>query len=339
VARASIWQRHETSSSLAGRVRRGAVFALVAIALVVAVATTAIAVLIDWLPEQASEEREGIDALLWLTVGICIFVFAVVAAISIYAAFKFRARPDDDSDGAPIHGHTGIEIAWTVVPTILVTIIAVVSAIVLAQNDDPGDDPLTVEVLGQQFAWQFTYPNDGGVKATDLYLPVDRSTKLVLRARDVIHSFWVPEFGQKQDMVPGIVTTLVITPTKTGEYRLICTELCGLGHGLMRTRAIVLSESEFASWVRGRRQGGTAGGGEDGEDTKALFASSCGGCHTLAKAGTSGTVGPSLDGLESDIATIEEQILKGGNGMPPFEDQLSPDQVSSLVQYLAGSDG
>jgi cytochrome c oxidase subunit 2 len=322
-------------------VRRGAIFALIAIALVVAVVTTAIAVFIDWLPEQASEEREGIDFLLWLTVGICIFVFAVVAAISIYAAFKFRARPDDDSDGAPIHGHTGIEIAWTAVPTILVTIIAVVSAVVLARNDNAGANPLTVEVLGQQFAWQFTYPDSDGVKSTDLYVPIDRSTKLVLTARDVIHSFWVPEFGQKQDMVPGIVTTLVITPTKLGEYRLICTELCGLGHGLMRSKAIVLSQADFDAWVREQQEAGQAGGeGEgEGEDAGQLFASSCGGCHTLEKAGTSGTVGPSLDDLELEFADAEEQIRQGGGGMPAFEGQLSDAQIQQLVQYLTTSEG
>ena len=320
--------------------RRAAIFALVAIAFVVAVATTAIAVLIDWLPEQASEEREGIDFVLWLTVGICIFVFAVVAAISIYAAFKFRARPDDDSDGAPIHGHTGIEIVWTVVPTILVTIIAVVSAIVLAQNDRTSDNPLTVEVLGQQFTWQFTYPQQDGVKATDLYLPVDRSTKLVLNARDVIHSFWVPEFGQKQDMVPGIVTTLIVTPTKTGEYRLICTELCGLGHGVMRSRAYVLSQRAFDAWVRRQQQGGETTGGAGAEgDPEEVFVSNCGGCHTLEKAGTNAEVGPDLTNLEADIESVEEQIRQGGGGMPAFENQLSDAQISSLVQYLTGAQG
>ena len=116
---------------------------------------------------------------------------------------RFRARPDDESDGPPIHGHTGLEILWTAIPTVFVTIIAVLSAIVLAQNDSAKGTPMRVDVLAQQFAWQFTYPEQGGVKATNLYFLVDRSTKLILNARDVIHSFWVPEFGQKQDAVPG----------------------------------------------------------------------------------------------------------------------------------------
>ena len=319
--------------------RRGAIVSLIAIAVVVAAITTAIAYFVDWLPEQASEEREGIDFVLWLTIAICIFVFAVVAAISIYAGFKFRARPDDDSDGPPIHGHTGIEIVWTAVPTILVTVIAVASAVVLARNDrTSGDDPLTVEVTAQQFAWSFRYPEDGGVTSPNLYLPVDRSAKLVLQARDVIHSFWVPEFGQKQDAVPGIVTTLIVTPTKTGEYRIICTELCGLGHGLMRSKAVVVSQREFATWLREREQGQGAGDDGDGEvDAQQVFVANCGSCHTLEQADTSGTIGPGLDGLDATAEEVERQIRQGGGEMPPFEGQLSDAQIQALVQYLTGS--
>jgi cytochrome c oxidase subunit 2 len=319
--------------------RRGAIVALISIALVVAAITTGIAYFVDWLPEQASEERQGIDLVFWVTVAICIFFFSVVAAVSIYSGFKFRVKPDDLSDGPPIHGHTGIEILWTAVPAIFVTIIAVLSAVVLAQNDSPKGKPLRVEVLAQQYAWQFTYPDEGGIKATNLYLPIDRSTKLELSARDVLHSFWVPEFGQKQDAVPGIVTTVVITPTKTGEYRLICTELCGLGHALMRTRAIVLSQADFAAWTKKQPQaGGSAGGG--GEiDAKGVFTANCAPCHTLTKAGTNGMVGPVLDDLSLAPAAVEHQIRNGGGGMPPFGSQLSDDQIAALVQYLTGSNG
>jgi cytochrome c oxidase subunit 2 len=317
--------------------RRGAIVALISIALVVAAITTGIAYFVDWLPESASEERQGIDLVFWVTVAICIFFFAVVAAVSIYSGVKFRVKPDDESDGPPIHGNTGLEIAWTAVPAACVTVIAVLSAVVLAQNDSPKGKPLRVEVLAQQYAWQFTYPEEGGIKATNLYLPIDRSTKLELRARDVLHSFWVPEFGQKQDAVPGIVTTVVITPTKTGEYRLICTELCGLGHALMRTRAIVLSQADFAAWTKKQPQGGGSAGGEI--DAKGIFTANCAPCHTLTKAGTNGMVGPKLDDLALPPAAVEQQIRNGGGGMPPFGEQLSDEEIEALVQYLRGSNG
>ena len=114
--------------------RRGAIVRLVTIGLLAAAVATAVALLIPWLPAQESKEGERIDAVFWFTVAICIAVFAVVAAVTVYSVVKFRARPDDDSDGPPIHGHTGIEIAWTAIPTVLVTAIAIASAVALAEN-------------------------------------------------------------------------------------------------------------------------------------------------------------------------------------------------------------
>ena len=229
---------------------------IVAIGIVVGAATTAIAYLIPWLPEQASYQADGIDFVFWLTTAICIAIFALVAAVIIYSVVKFKAQPDDESDGAPIHGHTGLEIAWTAVPAVLVTIIAVASAIVLARNERTGSNPLVVEVMGQQFAWTFTYAN--GVTSGNLRLPLNRTAVLRLRARDVLHSFWVPEFRQKQDAVPGIDTTLVIKPTRLGTYPVVCTELCGLGHSVMRSQAIVMRPAEYTRWLNGQAQEGDA---------------------------------------------------------------------------------
>lgn len=234
---------------------------VVAIGLLVGAITAAVAILIPWLPDQASEEADWIDFVFWFTTVICIMIFALVAAVTLYSVFKFRVRPDDDSDGPPIHGHTGLEIVWTAVPAILVTAIAVVSSVALAQNESIPDDHLTVEVTARQFVWSFKYPQYGGIESGILYLPKGRTAELKLKALDVIHSFWVPEFRQKQDAVPGIVTHLPITPTKTGDYTLICTELCGLGHALMRAPVIVMKEDEFDRWARSQQQGseGTPG--------------------------------------------------------------------------------
>ena len=221
---------------------------MVVIALAACAVAFAVAFFVPWLPDNASEERDGIDFVFWLTTVICIFIFGLVTAMLLYSAVKFRARPGDDTDGKPIHGHTGIEIVWTAVPTALVVTIAIASAIVLARNDAAGANPNRVDVVAQQFAWRFDYAD--GVTSGELRLPLGRSTELHLTAHDVIHSFWVPEFGQKQDAVPGIETRLVVTPTKVGEYNVICTELCGLGHSLMRTTAIVMPPQEYDAWLR-----------------------------------------------------------------------------------------
>src|SRR5262249_40915999 len=152
-------------------------------------------------------------------------------------------------DGPPVHGNTTIEIVWTVIPAVLVTAISVVSAVVLTQNGNAGSNPLVVRVLGQQFSWTFTYAN--GTTSPILRLPENRPVKLEITAADVIHSFWVPEFGQKQDAVPGQVNDLVITPTRTGTFAVICTELCGLGHSTMRSTSIVMKPAAFTAWFAG----------------------------------------------------------------------------------------
>jgi cytochrome c oxidase subunit II len=231
-------------------VRRGSLVQLVLFALVASAAGVALALVPNWLPKSASDEAGRIDFVFWFVTGICVFIFAIVAAVLVYAVFKFRVKPDDDSDGPPIHGHTGLEIVWTAVPALLVTAIAIVSAIVLAKDDAAGANPLRVDVTAQQFFWSYSYPGFDNKQSAVLRLPLHRSVVFRMTAKDVIHSFWVPEFRQKQDLVPGIHPTLHITPNKLGTYPVICTELCGLGHGLMRSRVIVMEPEAFERWAR-----------------------------------------------------------------------------------------
>ncbi len=251
--------------------RAGSLIRVLLVALLLAAIATAVAIFIPWLPENASKEGERIDFVFWFVTAICIAIFSVVASVSVYSLIKFRAKPDDDSDGPPVHGHTGIEIAWTVIPLILVIAMIIVSSVALAQNDRDPEGSMRVEIVGQQFAWIVAYPPPGASEDMDgfvcfdldegradvnrrcqssptLVLPLDRPARLHLTARDVIHSFWVPEFRQKQDAVPGLTTEITVTPTKLGNFPFICTELCGLGHALMRTRAIVMPQSEFRAW-------------------------------------------------------------------------------------------
>ena len=330
--------------------RRGSIVQLVALGVVIGAAATVVALLVPWLPPNASEERDGIDLVFWFTTAICIAIFALVGAVIIYSVIHFRARPDDDSDGPPIHGHTGIEIAWTTFPAILVTAISVISAIVLVQNDRAAANPLQVDVTARQFAWTFTYPDAGGLTSGQLRLPVGRSVELHLSALDVLHSFWVPEFGQKQDAVPGQDTKLVITPTKMGTYPVICTELCGLGHALMRTTAIVMSPAAFDAWVAKQKNALKAPPGQAG---KAVFTNNgCISCHTLKAAGAVGKVGPDLDKLPTYAQAagkpledfIRESIMDPNayvqpgfpkGVMPPFA--LPKNQLDPLVQFLIES--
>ncbi len=327
--------------------RRGSIVRIALVAALVGVLVTLVAVLIDWLPDSASEEMDRIVFTFWFATIICIAIFALVAGWMLYMIVRFRAAPDDDSDGPPIHGHTGLEIAWTAVPALLVTAIAIVSAVVLARNDDAGDNPLKIDVTAQQFAWSFTYPGQDDLRSTRLVLPIDRAVELTLRANDVLHSFWIPDMGQKQDAVPGITTRLVITPTRTGDFPLVCTELCGLGHAFMRAPVRVVSVAAFDRWVEEQQQGG-GGGGTDGA---ALFASEgCAGCHAFEPAGTDAEIGPSLNDLQpKDGQSLEEyvrnSILKPNEfvvpgyseGVMPAFDGLTEEQLDALVQYLTGS--
>src|SRR5436190_18771330 len=177
--------------------RRGSILGLLGIGIVAGGIATAVAVLLPWLPEDASRERGRIDFVFWFVIGICIMIFALVVAVLLYSVLNFRAAPDDDSDGPPIHGHTGLEIVWTLIPTVLVTAIGIVSAIVLARNDALGSNVLKVNVTAQQFAWSFSYPEAKNLTSGTLRLPVDRSVLLTFTAEDVMQSFWVPELGQK----------------------------------------------------------------------------------------------------------------------------------------------
>jgi cytochrome c oxidase subunit II len=232
---------------------RKAIVQLVAIGIVIGVALTLVAVLFQWLPTSASEEFDRIQAIYWFATVMSIVIFSLVSAVVVFSVWKWRVPLDDDRDGPPIHGHTGLEILWTAVPAILVTALGIVSAVVLARNADAGDNALEVQAIGQQFTWRFAYPEDDVDQVGELVLPVGRAAHFTMSSLDVIHSFWVPQFGQKMDAVPGTETEIVVTPTRTGEFAVVCTELCGLGHATMRAKARVVTEEEFESWLEEQR--------------------------------------------------------------------------------------
>ena len=206
--------------------RRGSIVQLVVLGMLFGAGAAAVALLIPWLPDPASEQADRIDFVFWFVTAICIAIFALVAAVIVYSIIHFRARPDDDADGPPIHGHTGLEIVWTAVPAALVTAISIVSAVVLAKNEhlptaarlgrqgraevdvdglckprsaDPLK-PLVVCVIAQQFAWIFKYPAYGNASSATLRLPIahDRAAAAAVAGRDplVLGARVRPEAGR-----------------------------------------------------------------------------------------------------------------------------------------------
>jgi len=349
--------------------RKGSIVALLGFGLIAGGVAAAVALVPTWLPEDASREAGRIAFTFWFVIAICIFIFAIVAAVMTYAIMHFRVREDDFEDGPPIHGHTGLEITWTVIPFLLVTSIAIVSAIVLSRNDAQAQNTLRVNVTAQQFEFTFSYPDANNATSPVLRLPKGRSVELYMRSEDVIHSLFVPQFSQKEDIVPGLVTQLHITPTRLGTFPLECTELCGLGHSLMRSQAIVMEPAAFDAWL-GQQKKSAAPAPPSAPSTTStsttptspsaaglsVFNSNgCSSCHTLTAASAAGTIGPDLDKLvayaqqakQPLVPFIHESIVNPNayiqpgypkNLMPQnFGQLLTKTQLDALVAFLAHS--
>lgn len=232
---------------------------LAGITIVLTIVVSVVMVNIPWMGGVASEEKEPIVTMFNVTIVLSAFVFNVVAVMMGYAIWKFRARPGDESDGEPIHGNTRLEIIWTTIPTVMVIGLGIYATVVLDQIEAKasGDEPvMEVDVTAQQFAWRFDYPEQG-VTSTELHVPVGTQLELELNALDVLHSFWVPEWGIKRDLVPGaslpggesIDNEVRVTPNEEGVYSVVCTELCGWGHATMRAAAVVETQEEFDAWA------------------------------------------------------------------------------------------
>jgi cytochrome c oxidase subunit II len=223
---------------------------LIAAVMVLTIVSSVIMLIPDWNGDQGSTAAPKIDTLLDVMIVLSSFVFSIVMVMLVYSLWRWRVRPGDEGDGAPIHGNTRLEIAWTVIPTVIVLIGAIYSWIVLSDIESRASNRMVVDVYGQQYTWHFNYPEQG-VTARELHVPVDRQVEFRLHALDVIHSFWVPEWRIKKDAVPGITTRAFVTPDETGDYTLVCTELCGYGHATMRAPVKVEdSQATFDQWVQ-----------------------------------------------------------------------------------------
>ena len=228
---------------------------MLAATIAMAAAISAVMLSINWNGQEASTAAPKIDDLLNIMIVLSSIVFSLVVVMLFYALWKFKAKPGDESDGEPIHGNTRLEIAWTLIPTIIVLFGGAYSWKVLNEIEQRGKDPMTVDVFSQQYAWSFGYPGKGDVWSPgELHVPVNRQIVFEMHSQDVIHSFWVPEWRIKKDNVPGITTTAVITPDRIGTYQVICTQLCGFGHSTMRAKVVVESPAGFRKWVSGLKE-------------------------------------------------------------------------------------
>lgn len=338
---------------------------IIALALIAAGYLVATSVDLSWLmPAQASEGSVLVDRLFRFMMGIATVIFLIVEGALIYAVLRFRQKPGDDSDALPVHGNNTLEIVWTLIPAVIVAVIGVYSYQVLVDIERVPDDPLVVRVIGQQFSWQFEYP-ESDVTSTELHLPVDRPVQFQIESRDVIHSFWVPEFRVKRDATPGQIDELVITPSQIGRYPIRCAELCGAGHAAMVSEVVVQPEADFQAWlnaggVEALKTGSEIPAGEALPDEpiaagRAVFTKyGCGACHALDDANTGGVVGPSLNGISSTVAervegmeavdyirtSIVETDAYVVEGYPPgvmpidFGERMTAEELDMLVEYL-----
>src|SRR5215210_4935218 len=355
---------------LGGTKGRRTITEMVIVGIVASALGIALGLAIDWFPAQGSEQAERIDTF-WDVLIICsVPVFVLVATVVLFAARDFRVRPGQENlDGPPIHGNTRLEVIWTAVPAIMLVSLCTYAYLVLhdIEKAPAAGNERHIAVTGQQFTWTFAY-NEGGKRfaSAQLYVPEGESVKFDIKTKDVLHDFWVPAWRMKIDAVPGITTTYRITPTRLGQYPVVCAELCGLGHAFMRQTAHVLTKDKFDAWVQKMTSpaaGGTTGAGQAGGvrgtqqaasiDAKKLFtegnqagATACGGCHKLADAGTAGGVGPELDKVlkGKDGGFIRQSIVQPDAEIAPGFDKgimpgnygqlLSGPELDALVKYL-----
>lgn len=249
------------------------------------------------LPIAASAEAGPIDTMFNAHFWMIAFLFSLIMVFMLYSTVVFRRKEGDETDGPHFHSNNALEITWTVVPTIIVLGFGFWGMFTLNDLIRPKPGEMVVQVTGKQWVWSFSYPEQGGFVSSELVLPVDQPIKFEMESKDVLHSFWVPEFRVKQDLVPGRKTYVRATPNLEGEYVLRCAEICGLNHTLMEAPVRVLSQEAFDAWVV-EKNAAPKFGEMTAEERGAYWHSAegfgCIGCHSVN--GTPGA-GPTWQGL------------------------------------------
>jgi len=328
---------------------------IVVVGLIASAIGISVGVAIEWFPTPASTQAGPIDHLFDVLIFTSVPIFVAVTMVVLFSVWKFKMRPGEENlDGPPIHGNTRLEVVWTAIPAIILVVLCSYAWVVLNDIEEPQANEMRIDVTGQQFAWTYEYPQAGGkpVKSNVLVLADNQPVRFYVKALDVIHDFWVPAFRMKVDAVPGIETKYRVTPNRLGTYPVVCAELCGLGHSVMRSTAQVVSPAAFKTWLADKQAPAAPAAGGAGPDGKKLFtdgngtATACAACHTLADAASSATTGPDLDKnlAGKDAAYIKTSIVQPGAKIAPgFQDGIMPkdygttlsaDELDALVTYL-----
>ena len=304
---------------------------------------------VDLMPVEASAQAREIDWMWNLQVGAMSFLFSLIVAPMVYSLVVFKRKPGDNTDAEHIEGNTRLEIGWTVVPLVVVVIFSVLGAGNLARTIRPKQDAMVIRVTGFQWGWKFDYP-DYRISTTEMYVPVDRPIVLKMQSTDVIHSFWVPEFRVKQDLVPGRVTQLNITPILIGDFKVRCAELCGTAHYAMEQPVVVVNSTDFDSWVVDRQAEAAALNTPELRGQALVETNRCGACHSINGAAGIGPTWFNLfehdveleDGstVVADEAYLTESIrdpkAKIVLGFPPTMPvfPLTDEEISDIVAYI-----
>jgi cytochrome c oxidase subunit 2 len=302
-----------------------------------------------------SQPAQEIKETSFLVLVVCAVIFIVVGGLLVYSIVRFRHRAGDEASEPPqVYGSNQIELAWTVMPILIVFVLILVTSRTIAdiQNREPPPGAVQATVVGHQWWWEIRYPELGIVTANELHVPAStvdsrQPTFLKLLSADVAHSFWVPQLAGKTDLIPNRENRMWIEPTKPGTYLGNCAEYCGTQHARMLIRVIVQSPDEFVRWVKDQQQSAS----EDtsaAEGRKAFLANSCVNCHTIRGTSAQGKFGPDLTHLMSRETLAagavpntadnlrqwvrDPQKAKVGCLMPNM--QMTDQEVDQLVAYL-----
>jgi cytochrome c oxidase subunit 2 len=306
-----------------------------------------------------STPAHSIFSLSLFVLAITAAIFATVFGLLIYAAVRFRMRADDDGREPPqIYGSNEIELAWTVLPVLIVFVLFVTAARVIHQIQDarPPSDAIRVTVVGHQFWWEFRYPQYGFVTANELHVPVSdpkhpTPTFLTLLSADTDHGFWVPRLAGKTDLIPNHPNHTWIDPHQTGVYLGQCAQYCGTEHAKMLLRVYVQPRAEFDRWVSSQQHADPANVSMStlaAEGRQVFLTTACINCHTVTGTVADGRFGPDLTHLMSR-ATIASgaalntpknlrlwiqhpDAIKPGCLMPAMN--LTNQQFDALTAYL-----